>query len=1147
MATDADTFNKDLYDLLKVRGYQPVPLDSKNQRVPASQAADVIQFTFTKDGEEYGKAWVSIDDAQNVIVYYDEEQQESPSSATPGVEYNDSWTGLLKHLKQWAQRRQLSFELSNKDRLGDDMRQRDYYKMKERLGEGKKAKPNSKEFDAELDNKGRFTKDSVKKMFHGKLSPDAENINEATAPFRKGDRIEVVKGEHAGELGTVLSVDKDYEMVKVTLDKFPNGRASANYDMFKKVTKGKNLEEGKTDHFGYEIKGNKKPWGLYHTKPNKPEKLVSKHHNKNAAEVAKWDQLGMGGTAKGEKFTVKKIPAQEQPTKESKKLAEIGDTEKGKAALGNYVKKASKDIYDKGKDAQHALHMVGTARWKGNHDKAADYLDSGAKGALKAGKRMAGVQKAVDRLVREGYHPMGKKVMKEEQLSEIGDTNAGKKALGSYVKKATSEIPDLDKERENHARSAAAGDWRRMKQIDKVGTKVDNRRQGVDRAISRLTKVDESYHPINKRTSYNDAIPSVKIILQHNRNIEEGEQRYRNVAKIYLENVDGERFLAPTTRPGIARVYARHIAEGGVPNDDKWNHIKSICEDYTKMAGFVRATRNGQFNESAQEFVAEGVNHYNSLRETLHKLAGHRGYQAYFESWTPTLMEDELDESINELFVQEMVDPRIESAMPILSRLKKPVTEMSEVDSLAEWAEGVINEKLELDEEEKLDEVGSISGDFMHSMTRPVRDLARKGGTKKALRRVVPGLGKREAGERAKDEKFHASLMKTAAPTYYDGEENPDYDMEVRSGKASEKAAKRYSNIAKGKKPFAEDGVNENLANWQMGVQSMPRTEPFKLKKIVVKDLDDPRSKTYTFDTEEEARRLFPDSWDRIKAGKTKLTVTGLDENFIGMAPQAVAEEEHLGEISKEKAEKYIQGARQSIDDLRWKSYGHYNGEEDGWDDSGDDAIKAGEKLDKREKMLALARAKKNKSGETAPHYTPHVKARVRATEEQVEEGKWDYPEHMKKTVTTSDMGTTNAQRNREERKEFRKKEKAKAHAELMKGGKKVDEGKKPDFLDLDKDGNKKEPMKKAIKDKEAKKNKSGETAPHYTPHVKARVRATEEQVEEDLDANQKRVGQLGPTEKVKNNNIGKLVGASESTEIDPELARIIEMARFKR
>jgi hypothetical protein len=43
----------------------------------------------------------------------------------------------------------------------------------------------------------------------------------------------------------------------------------------------------------------------------------------------------------------------------------------------------------------------------------------------------------------------------------------------------------------------------------------------------------------------------------------------------------------------------------------------------------------------------------------------------------------------------------------------------------------------------------------------------------------------------------------------------------------------------------------------------------------------------------------------------------------------------------------------------------------------------------------------------------------------------------------------------------------------------------------------------------------------------------------EGLDANQKRVGQLGPTEKVKNNNIGKLVGANESQldEISQELA----------
>ncbi|MGA1048685.1 MAG: hypothetical protein ACO3UU_11795, partial [Minisyncoccia bacterium] len=111
-------------------------------------------------------------------------------------------------------------------------------------------------------------------------------------------------------------------------------------------------------------------------------------------------------------------------------------------------------------------------------------------------------------------------------------------------------------------------------------------------------KLGEGYYPMGKKASYNDSVPQVKIILQHTRQIEEGEQRFRNVAKIFVENTNGERFLLPTTRQGLARVYARHVAEGGTPYDDKGKHITNLIEEYTKMAGFVRATRNGQFNES---------------------------------------------------------------------------------------------------------------------------------------------------------------------------------------------------------------------------------------------------------------------------------------------------------------------------------------------------------------------------------------------------------------------------------------------------------------------------------------------------------------------------------------------------------------------
>jgi hypothetical protein len=555
MAQDTENFNKELYNLLKVRGYEPVPLDSKNQRVPASQAADVIQFTFIKDGEDYGKVWLTIDEAKNVIVYYDEEQQKSPSGKTPGVEYDDSWTGFLKHVKNWAQRRQLSFELLNKDRLSDDMRQRDYYKMKER--------------------------------------------------------------------------------------------------------------------------------------------------------------------------------------------------------------------------------------------------------------------------VAEGYYPMGKKA------------------------------------------------------------------------------------------SYNDAVPNVKIVLQHNRALEEGEQRYRNVAKIYLENVDGERFLAPTNRPGIARVYARHIAEGGVPNDDRWNHIKSICEDYTKMAGFVRATRNGQFNESAQELVTEGINHYNGLRETLSKMTGHRGYQAYFESWTPALMENEGDESINELFVQETMDPRIESAMPILSRLRKPVAEMSEVDTLAEWADTIISEKLDMDSTTK---TMAVPADEMLDEAPGAETLSHNQSTEKSNLKafdleegdVIPFKKKKQDDD---DDSWIPSIE--------------DFEQE-------EAIRNRNREYQKRKRTPAND-VNE--------MDKSPEANPYSGQGH--RKGDDHAGKpqhTAKIIAAKQAVKMARKALDKAFKGD-------VDENFISMAPQAVAEEE----------------------------------------------------------------------------------------------------------------------------------------------------------------------------------------------------------VEEGLDANQKRVGQLGPTEKVKNNNIGKLVGASESTEIDPALARIMEMARFKR
>lgn len=261
------------------------------------------------------------------------------------------------------------------------------------------------------------------------------------------------------------------------------------------------------------------------------------------------------------------------------------------------------------------------------------------------------------------------------------------------------------------------------------------------RAHNKREGLAEGYHPMGKKQSYNDVIPETKIIIKHSKQMEEGEQRFRSVDKIFIETAQGERFLAPTTRPGIAQIYARHVAEGGRPSDERWNHINEMCEEYSKMAGFVRATKGKQFNESTERLVNEGLNHYNSLRETLSKMRGKKGYNTYFESWTPSLLEDEVTEDLTDMFKSSSLDPRIESVMPILSKLSKNISEtkLSEVTELEEWAESMLT--FETKDEDYQDPEEADYDDDYQEMVKRVGKKAKEQEQKKQPEKTDESLG----------------------------------------------------------------------------------------------------------------------------------------------------------------------------------------------------------------------------------------------------------------------------------------------------------------------------------------------------------------------------------------------------------------------
>lgn len=222
------------------------------------------------------------------------------------------------------------------------------------------------------------------------------------------------------------------------------------------------------------------------------------------------------------------------------------------------------------------------------------------------------------------------------------------------------------------------------KNIDKLGREMEKRKEQ-----KREEQLLEGYYG-NRNTSYSDNVPTIKIVIKHSRPLGEGDLRYHNIDKIFLENDHGERILVPSKKPSVGRAFARHLAEGGQYNDERWNHIKEIAEDVSKLGGFVRATKTGQFNEGIQSVVEGAKEHYNNLRETIKRLASTRGYNNYFESWQPTLMENGGDSIVPDMFTTQNLDPRIERALPVINRLNITVKEISEAQQFAEWADSIV-------------------------------------------------------------------------------------------------------------------------------------------------------------------------------------------------------------------------------------------------------------------------------------------------------------------------------------------------------------------------------------------------------------------------------------------------------------------------
>lgn len=189
-----------------------------------------------------------------------------------------------------------------------------------------------------------------------------------------------------------------------------------------------------------------------------------------------------------------------------------------------------------------------------------------------------------------------------------------------------------------------------------------------------------------RRVSYMGEQTSARLVIKHNRMLGENDKRYRYVESLYIETGDGERFKLPFTKLVGGRAMLEHVRQGGKPYDVRGVHIAEMVTEINLLSRFNRASQGRVFEGSTQHIVEAAQQYYSQLQHNLKHLGSSRGYRTYFESWSPADINetDALVEDIKTLFVEQTLDARIESALPLLAKIQQG-TPMKEVQVFENW------------------------------------------------------------------------------------------------------------------------------------------------------------------------------------------------------------------------------------------------------------------------------------------------------------------------------------------------------------------------------------------------------------------------------------------------------------------------------
>jgi len=215
--------------------------------------------------------------------------------------------------------------------------------------------------------------------------------------------------------------------------------------------------------------------------------------------------------------------------------------------------------------------------------------------------------------------------------------------------------------------------------------------QNKEQAMSDV--FNEGISPLegSSRTS-RQTLENARIIVKHRNPVNEESRgaRSRNISAIFIENADGERFKYPFKHLNGARAMARHVANGGVPSDMVGEAIVEHSSNLSKLKEFMNVVnKQGLVNENNRSIVANVKQKMDSIKESIKRIQGAKGYTAFVESMALNEKSEEAEiteDTVNDYvakFTKSTFEESLKDILPLVHRVNEEEMENNRANQVA--------------------------------------------------------------------------------------------------------------------------------------------------------------------------------------------------------------------------------------------------------------------------------------------------------------------------------------------------------------------------------------------------------------------------------------------------------------------------------